>query len=129
MSAVTIDCPIDEGVTLASVMKMVVRTVDLKKIGVMVHNTRQTRTGGILLEVDSPEGANTLAEKVRQAIAGKMKSDPSRISDPYPPPWRAQLSRQGGREGRAGHLWRHLQELAKDVAEGEVRGLWIGDRA
>lgn len=59
--------------TLASVMKTMVRSVDLKKIGVTVRNTRQTRTGGILLEVDLPKSADMLAEKVRQATADKAR--------------------------------------------------------
>lgn len=59
--------------TLASVMKTVVLSVDLKKIGMTVRKTRQTRTGGILLEVDSPKSADTLAKKVRQAVADKAR--------------------------------------------------------
>lgn len=39
-STVTIDRSAEEGVTLTSVMKMVARSVDLKKIGVKVRNTR-----------------------------------------------------------------------------------------
>lgn len=54
-------------------MKTVTRCVDLKKFDVTVRNTRQTRTGGTLLEVDSPKGVITLAEKVRQAVAGKAR--------------------------------------------------------
>lgn len=73
MSAVTIDRLTDERVTLATVMKTVAPSVDLKKVGVTVRNTRQTRTGGIFLDVDSPEGADTLAEKTRQAVAGKAR--------------------------------------------------------
>lgn len=47
--------------------------VDLKNIGVTVSNTRQTRTVGILLELDSPERADTLAEKVRQDVTSQAR--------------------------------------------------------
>lgn len=67
MSAVTIDRPIKKRITLTSVMKMMARS------SVMVRNTWQTKTDDILLKVDSPEGANTLTEKVRQAVAGKTR--------------------------------------------------------
>lgn len=54
-------------------MEKVVRFVDHKKIGEAVCNTHQTRTGSTLLELDSLKGADTLAEKVRQAVAGQAR--------------------------------------------------------
>lgn len=47
--------------------------VDLKEIGITVRNTWVTRTGGILLEVNSSEIANTLTEKMRLAVADKAR--------------------------------------------------------
>jgi len=48
-------------------------------MGVTVANTRHTRADGILLEVNSAEGANTLAEKVKATIVGKVRvSHPER---------------------------------------------------
>lgn len=92
--AVTIDHPTTKGVTPVSIMKMVARSVDLKKIDVTLGKTCQTRTVGILLNVDSPVGANTLVEKVRQA-----EGDPSRTTDPYPAPQRAQLDNEADVRG------------------------------
>lgn len=43
------------------------------KIGISVRTTWATKTGGILLEVDSMEGANTLTEKVRQTVVDKTR--------------------------------------------------------
>lgn len=54
-------------------MKTVAQCVYVKEIGVTVRTTRQTRTGGILLEVRSPERADTLTEKVHHAVAGKAR--------------------------------------------------------
>lgn len=54
-------------------MKTMDRSVDIKKDRRDGENTRQTRTGGILLEIDTPEGANTLAKKMQQAVAGKAR--------------------------------------------------------
>lgn len=58
---------------IASVMKTVARYVDLNKIGLSVRSTQTTRMGGILLEVNSTKDAHTLAEKVRHAVAGKVR--------------------------------------------------------
>lgn len=52
---------------------MVARCVDPKMIGETMRNTQQTRMGSIFFEMDSPEKANILAEKVEQAIAGKAR--------------------------------------------------------
>lgn len=71
---VTTDRLTDKRVMLATVMKIVTRCIDLKKIGDTVRTTRTTtRIGSILLEVDSSEDANTIAEKVRQTVAGKAR--------------------------------------------------------
>lgn len=71
ISAVIVDRPIGEGVTLISVIKTVARNVDLKAIGITVRHTRVTIAGGILLEVDSSEIA--LVEKMRLAITSKTR--------------------------------------------------------
>lgn len=73
--AVIVDCAIGEGVTLTYMMKTVARNVELKALGITVQNTRVTRTASILLEVDSSEIANTLAEKMRLAVAIKCTFD------------------------------------------------------
>lgn len=43
------------------------------KIGISVRTTWATKTGGIPLEVDSTEDANTLTEKVRQTVVNKTR--------------------------------------------------------
>lgn len=47
-----------------------------------MRTTRATKTGGILLEVDSTECVNTLAEKVKQVVAGKVRV--TRLKRPTP---------------------------------------------
>lgn len=54
-------------------MKAVARIVDLKVLEITVRHTRVTRTDDILLEVDSSDTANTLAEKMPLATAGKAR--------------------------------------------------------
>lgn len=63
-SAVTIDRPSD-GTTLASVMKKVQEDIDLKEMGVNVLNTRKLKTGGILLEIETPESRSLNAVRRR----------------------------------------------------------------
>lgn len=70
-SAVVIDRPTREGVTLTSVMKRVARRVELDAIDVKVRKTRRTKAGGILLEVEDVAGADRLAESVKAAVGGE----------------------------------------------------------
>lgn len=66
-AAVTIDRP-PEGGSLAEVMRRVSQTIDLSALGVNVINTRRTRAGGILIEVEGQEKATLLAERVRVMV-------------------------------------------------------------
>jgi len=42
----------------------VLEDIDLKEMEVNVLNTRKTKTGGIILEVEAPEAADLLAGKL-----------------------------------------------------------------
>lgn len=90
-STVIVDRPTGEVVTLTSVIKAEARNVDLKALGITVQNTRVTRTVGMLLEVDSSEITNTLAEtsRYRQDQGGS-----SRTSYFRPPPRCSSLRRR-----------------------------------
>jgi len=66
-SAVTIDRPSDD-TTLSSIMKKVTAQAKSTAIGAVILNTRKTKAGGILLEVDAPESACTLAEKLKEIV-------------------------------------------------------------
>jgi len=67
-SAVIIDRPTGEGVTLTAIMKRVTSRVDITAIGVKVRTTRITKAGGVLLEVEDAAAADKLAESVRAVV-------------------------------------------------------------
>lgn len=72
-------------------MKMVAQSTDLKKIGVTVRNTRQTRKVGILLEIGSAQG---VASRHRQD-----QDDPSQLADPCLASRHTQVGRRSSHEG------------------------------
>jgi len=47
--------------------------MDINYLGIKVQNTRRTRTGGVLLVVDSADTANRLADRVKAAVGGMAK--------------------------------------------------------
>jgi len=56
-----------EGETYASVMKRVT-AIDLNPLGITVKGAKRSKAGGILIEVDGKDGADRLAEGIREAV-------------------------------------------------------------
>lgn len=67
-AAVVIKSPDGEGKTLTSVVRQITTEVDLTALGVTVKDTRRTKFGAILLEVDSVDEAEKLADTLRSVV-------------------------------------------------------------
>lgn len=72
-SAVIIDRPTGDGVTILSVMKRVTKEVDLQACGIQVKNAKRSRAGGIILEVEDAATATRLAEELRTSVKGEAR--------------------------------------------------------
>lgn len=60
--------PTGEGTTLTSVMRKVAAEINLKTLGEEIKNTRRTNAGGILLELNTEEDTDRLADQIRRTL-------------------------------------------------------------
>lgn len=63
-----IDQPEGDCITLTSIMRKVASNVGLKSLEIVVKNTRWTKAGGILLEVDTDKDADRLPDCTSGAV-------------------------------------------------------------